>query len=89
MNKISLNLIILLSILSTYVYSQDKSETFKTKTDIFLSKTGSIIRYVDYPSEYLQTKFNNCETKVRKISNGSNASLYVYQIISEVNMVQK
>lgn len=85
MNKRGLNLIliIILSITSTYIYCQDKSETFKTKTDIFLSKTGSIIRYVDYSTESLQTKYNNCETRVRKLSNSSSTTLYVYQIVSE------
>ena len=91
MNKIRLKLIliIILSITSTYIYCQDKSETFKTKTDDFISKTGTIIKFIDYIPSYLRTKYGNCNTKVRKITNGSNTPLYVYQIINESQNISR
>ena len=64
-------------------YGQEKTETFKTKTDAFLSKTGSIIKYVDYSQPNLRSSYSSCETRVRKITNGTNAPLIVYQITKE------
>jgi hypothetical protein len=68
---------------SIMLYGQEKTETFKTKTDTFLSKTGSIIKYVDYAQPFIKSSYSSCETRVRKITNGTNIPLYVYQIVKE------
>lgn len=77
-------LLVLSMVLASFVsYGQEKTETFKTKTDVFLSKTGSIIKYVDYSQPNLVSKYSSCETRVRKITNGTNVPLIVYQIVKE------
>ena len=76
--------LLVLAVLGSYVsYAQEKTETFKTKTDVFLSRTGSIIKYVDYSQPNLASKYSSCETRVRKITNGTNVPLIVYQIVKE------
>ncbi len=72
-----------MTFVSLVSFGQEKTETFKTKTDVFLSKTGSIIKYVDYSQPALVSKYSSCETRVRKITNGSNVPLIVYQIVKE------
>jgi hypothetical protein len=77
-------LLMVTMVLVSYVsYGQEKTETFKTKTDVFLSKTGSIIKYVDYSLPYLKGSYSSSETRVRKITNGTNTPLIVYQITKE------
>lgn len=91
MNKIGLCLTLSITTLftSSYLHSQDKPETYKTKTDDFISKTGTLIKNIDYIPSYLRTKYSNCNTKVRKITNGSNSSLYVYQITNESQNIKR
>jgi hypothetical protein len=87
--KKPLLLIFLYSFSALLTFSQQKTETFKTKTDDFISKTGTIIKIVDYTPSYLRTKYSNCNTKVRKITNGSNSSLYVFQITNEAQNITR
>lgn len=71
-----------LSILSIITYGQDvkkDAETIKTKMDVFASKTGSITKFVDTKLPYIKASYDNAETRIRKISNGS-SSAFFYQI---------
>ena len=71
-----------LNILLITTYGQDvkkDTETIKTKIDVFASKTGSITKFVDTKLPYLKTSYDNAETRIRKISNGS-SSAFFYQI---------
>ena len=77
-------LLVLAMVMGSYVSNaQEKTETFKTKTDAFLSKTGSIMKFVDYKQPNLVSKYDPCETRVRKITNGTNIPLIVFQIVKE------
>jgi hypothetical protein len=80
MKKLLVFSMVLVSFVS---YGQEKTETFKTKTDVFLSKTGAIIKYVDYSQPNLVSKYSSCETRVRKITNATDVPLIVYQIVKE------
>ena len=55
------------------------AEKTLTKMDVFSSKTGVITKFVDTKLPNLKTKFDAIETRIRRISNGSN-SAYFYQI---------
>ncbi|WP_228437758.1 hypothetical protein [Chryseobacterium sp. 7] len=54
----------------------------KTKMDLFTSKTGSIIKFTDTRLPPLKTSYSDAETKIRKITSGSNTS-YFYQIVKD------
>lgn len=74
-----------LTIMSITTYGQDvkkEAETVKTKMDVFASKTGSITKFVDTKLPNLKTTFDYAETRIRKITNGTQAAFF-YQIIKE------
>lgn len=56
-----------------------KKEVEKTKMDLFVSKTGTITKFVETKLPKLKTSFTSCETKIRKIMSG-NVVGYFYQI---------
>ena len=63
--------------------SQDtkkEAETLKTKMDVFSSKTGTITKFIDTKLPKLKSSFEAAETRIRKISNGTNSAFF-YQII--------
>jgi hypothetical protein len=81
MKKLLTVVIALITMVS--VNAQEKTqETVKTKMDVFLSKTGTIIKYVDYPADAIKASYSVPTTRIRKISNGV-ASSYFYQISKE------
>lgn len=59
-----------------------KNDADKTKMDNFVSKTGSIIKFVDTKLPNLKSSFASSETRVRKITSGTTTG-YFYQIIKE------
>ncbi|MCF3110912.1 hypothetical protein LL912_19155 [Niabella sp. CC-SYL272] len=59
--------------------AKKEGEAVKTKMDAFASKTGSIIRFVDYRLPSFKTDDAIPETRIRKISSGS-LNGYFYQI---------
>ncbi len=68
-----LSAITVISLITVTSYGQDvkkEGDTVKTKMDAFASKTGSIIRFVDYRLPSLKNIYDSSETKVRKISTG-------------------
>ncbi|MCO6462543.1 MAG: hypothetical protein J5I52_00200 [Saprospiraceae bacterium] len=78
-------LILTLTIMSIVTYGQDvkkEAETFKTKMDVFASKTGSITKFIDTKLPNLKASFGSAETRIRKITNGS-SSAFFYQILKE------
>jgi len=82
MNRI-LYLIIMLTI-SLTVYSQNKDDERKqiSKMEKFTSKTGSIIKYIDYSLPTINSMYGIAETKVRKIIAGESVG-YFFQISKE------
>jgi len=77
----ALSLILLTSIL----YAQDAKnvEQAKTKMDVFTSKTGTIIKFIDYSLPNLKLYLGGvAETKIRKFVIGTDVK-YFYQISNE------
>lgn len=82
----------LLSVLSMFVIvvsfllSQDVKEiakTNETKLDVFASKTGSLIKSIDYPLPNISTSFGQVvEARVRKLIRGNEVK-YFFQISCE------
>jgi len=60
------------------VFGQDVKEA-NTKMDAFASKTGVIIKFVDYALPNLSLNYGAAETKVRKLISGGDIG-YFYQI---------
>ena len=77
------SMMVLFALVTIVSFGQEKTESFKTKTDVFLSRTGSITKFIDYSQPRLVTKYYSAETRVRKITNGTNIPLVVYQITKE------
>jgi hypothetical protein len=75
MNKL-LFIIVGLSIISSSLAQEKKEET---KYDKFSSKTGKIIKYIDYHLPKMNNKYATVETRIRKLLSG-NESTYFYQI---------
>lgn len=70
---------------STIISAQEdvkKQAESKTKTEAFISKTGTIIKFIDFKLTPLKTSYATCETRVRKITSGAE-SLYCLQIVKE------
>jgi hypothetical protein len=63
------------------VFGQDAKEA-NTKMDAFASKTGVIIKFVDYSLPNLNLTYGAAETKVRKLMSGGDIG-YFYQISYE------
>ena len=80
MKKVLMSLSIVLLTIST-VLSQDVNETV-TKMDAFTSKTGSIIKYVDFNLPNIKSSYNSSQTKVRKLIS-SGEVVYFYQISAQ------
>jgi hypothetical protein len=74
---------ILFSVITNSAFSQDvKKEVQKveTKMDVFASKTGTIIKFIDTKLPELKLSYGSvAETRIRKILNGSEVR-YFYQI---------
>ncbi|MCC9043790.1 hypothetical protein LNQ81_14010 [Myroides sp. M-43] len=58
------------------------TEVTKTKIETLVSNTGSIVKLVDTTLPNLQTSYSKSETRIRKITNGSETA-YFYQIESK------
>lgn len=80
------NLFLLLSIvlLSSNLFAQDAKDVKEesTKMDAFASKTGTIIKYIDYSLPDLKLTYGIAETKIRKFISGPDIE-YFYQISNE------
>jgi hypothetical protein len=80
------NLIVAFSIIlfTSNLYAQEiknvKEET--TKMDAFASKTGTIVKYIDYSLPNLKISYGTAETKIRKFIIGTDTK-YFYQISNE------
>jgi len=77
------NLILIISalLISLTIYAQKTEEVKKesTKMEAFNSKTGVIIKFVDYTLPNLKLTYGVAETKIRKLISGSEIQLF-YQI---------
>jgi len=72
------NILIFLIVMATSIFAEDiKVQT--TKMDIFASRTGVLIKFIDYSLPDLQVAYSLAETKVRKLISGENIG-YFYQI---------
>jgi len=65
-------------ILTSAIFAQDVKEA-STKIDAFASKTGVIIKFVDYSLPNLNLTYGAAETKVRKLVSGGDVG-YFYVI---------
>ena len=70
------------------VTSDDQQTTTSTpksesKFESFSSKSGTIVRFTDFPTEGLKRKYGKGETSVRKVTNGNNESRYFLKITNE------
>ncbi|GAB2774232.1 hypothetical protein GCM10027275_16580 [Rhabdobacter roseus] len=75
-------ILFLLLIVSNSLFAQNakvEAEAIKTKMDAFTSKTGSIIRFIDYKLPELKTQYSAPETRIRRV-NAGNTTSYFYQI---------
>jgi len=74
--------LLLISVLEiSFVSAQNAKNTNKeaTKMDVFASKTGVIIKYIDYKLPNLKLTYGIAETKIRKLYSGQDVG-YFYQI---------
>lgn len=80
------NLFLLFSIvlLTSNLFAQDAKDVKEesTKMDAFASKTGTIIKYIDYSLPDLKLSYGIAETKIRKFISGPDIE-YFYQISKE------
>lgn len=67
-----------LLLFATITFGQDAKEA-NTKMDAFASKTGVIMKFVDYALPNLNLTYGAAETKVRKLMSGGEIG-YFYQI---------
>lgn len=74
-------ILILFIIMATSLFAED-AKTQVTKMDVFASKTGAIIKFIDYSLPDLQVSYSLAETKVRKLISGDSIG-YFYQISYE------
>ncbi|MGJ7032813.1 hypothetical protein [Niabella hirudinis] len=77
-----LSAITAIALITVTSYGQDakkEGEAVKTKMDVFTSKTGSLIKFIDTNLPSLKTAYGISETRVRKISSSSGNG-YFYQI---------
>ena len=77
MKKVLSTLVIVLLTISLG-FAQDTKDV-ATKMDQFSSRTGSIVKYVDYTLPDLKSSYNSSESKVRKFISGGEIA-YFYQI---------
>ena len=80
------NLLLVLSIilLTSNLFAQDAKDIKEesTKMDAFASKTGAIIKYIDYSLPNLKLTYGVAETKIREFISGPDIE-YFYQISKE------
>lgn len=80
-----LSAITAIALITVTSYGQDakkEGQAVKTKMDVFASKTGNIIKFVDTNLPKLKTSYTPAETRIRKISSGAGVG-YFYQIEKE------
>lgn len=69
-------------LISINSFAQDvkkEAKSLETKMDAFVSKTGRITKYVDFSLPNLKSNYSSSETRIRKVSAGSEF-LFFYQI---------
>ena len=80
------NLLLVLSIilLTSNLFAQDAKDIKEesTKMDAFASKTGAIIKYIDYSLPNIKLTYGVAETKIREFISGPDVE-YFYQISKE------
>ncbi len=71
-------------LLTSNLFAQDAKDAKEesTKMDAFASKTGTIIKYIDYSLPDLKLTYGVAETKIRKFISGPDIE-YFYQISKE------
>ena len=71
-------LLLALTLLSVFAYCQDKNKP-ETKMQEFSSKSGVIIRLINYPLDKMKTQYGQAvDCKIRKIIRGSSDAEYYY-----------
>jgi hypothetical protein len=83
MKKLSLFLLIV-GVSVNFSFAQDAKDVKKeeTKMDAFASKTGVIIKYIDYSLLDIKLTYGVAEAKIRKLYSGQEVQ-YFYQISKE------
>ena len=66
-------------LISSLVICGQNTKEANTKMDVFASKTGVIIKFVDYSLPNLSLTYGAAETKVRKLISGGDIG-YFYQV---------
>ena len=79
--KRTLFLIVIFALISAICFAEDAKES-ATKMDQFASKTGAILKFVDYKLLDLKLNYGVAETRIRKIISGGEVG-YFYQISKE------
>lgn len=73
---------LLANLICLSILSQDlkkDQEKSKTKMDVFYSKNGTVVKFVDYNLPDLKSSYSSAETRVRKITSDKQSG-YFYQI---------
>lgn len=82
MTKHSLLIIAFVCLANSLIAQENPKTTEQTKMDVFTSKTGNLLKYIDTNLPNLKTSFASCRTRVRKINSGTTTG-YFYQIVKE------
>lgn len=84
MRKITLSLLFFLSV--SILFAQEKKVTDVTKMDRFVSKTGHIIKFIDYNLPNLKSSYTLLDAKIRVIeSTGGKGYFYIISMKSKYN----
>lgn len=82
MTKQTLFIIAVMFMATSLKAQENQKNAEKTKMDAFVSKTGSLLKYIDTNLPNLKTSFAASETRIRKIKSGTTTG-YFYQIVKE------
>lgn len=72
----------------TGIVQTDTVKSAQTKMEVFTSKTGAILKYVDFNLPKLKNAYSSVETRVRVLSSGGETG-YFYQIEKQASYTTK
>ena len=81
-------IIFILSFKILVLMAQDmkkEGDRIKTKMDLFSSRTGTLIKFIDTKLPKIKGDYGNLEARIRKINNGT-STLFFYQIVKELQL---
>jgi hypothetical protein len=68
--------------IATAQADKKNEKVFQTKMDVFSSRTGTIVKFIDTKLPDIKSSFTSAETRIRKIFSGGDFK-YFYQIIKQ------